>query len=279
MKILAKKSLGQHFLLNPNTLDKILDLAQVTSADQILEIGPGPGALTEKLASRAGRVVAVEKDHRFVEALREKLGDRENFTLIEGDILDLLGRSLEQPQCKTSPNPLLCKEGALWKVVANLPYNIATEVIFKLIDSRTLFSSLYLMVQEEVAKRLVAVPGTGEYGVLSILTQLFSKNEIVLKLPPGAFTPPPKVRSAIVAFHLTPNCRFPIRDFSVFKTVVRAAFQQRRKMVRNSLHSALTEWSPESIDQALEKACINPMARAETLSITNLVDLANELNP
>lgn len=265
MTLSPKKSLGQHFLLNPTTIDKILEKADIKATDRILEIGPGPGRMTERLAARAGKVVAVEKDHRFVKMLREKFSGAGNLTIIEGDFL-----SLEIAR-------ILPREGGRWKVIANLPYNIATEVIFHLLESSYLFDSFYLMVQREVADRLTAGPGSKDYGILSVFTQLFSENRIVLKLPPGAFTPPPKVHSAVVEFKISEGCRYSIHHLPTFEAVVRAAFGERRKMIRNALRDSLQAVPRESMEVALKKAGIAPSVRAETVSIPQFAALANDL--
>ncbi len=267
MKITAKKSLGQHFLFNPSTIDKILEKAEVGPADQILEIGPGPGLMTERLAARVGRVIAVEKDSRFFQELVGRLSHLKNLTLIEGDILSL-----------DLPKILAAAEGK-WKVVANLPYNIATEAIFLLLKSSYLFQTFHLMVQREVGMRLVAGPGPKDYGLLSIFSQLFSENRIVMRLPPGAFTPPPKVHSALVEFRIAEGCRFSIHHLPTFETVVRAAFSQRRKMIRNSLKGELSRFSEATLQGALKKGGVSPTARAETVSIGQFVEMANYLNP
>lgn len=266
MNFAAKKSLGQNFLLNPSTIDKILEKAKIAPGDQVLEIGPGPGVMTERIARRAGKVIAVEKDRRFFELLQEKLAPYPQVTLIEGDFLTM---DLEK---------LLGPEGRRWKAVANLPYNIATEVIFRLLDCASHFVSLHLMVQKEVADRLIASPGSKDYGILSVFAQLHSNNRIVTRLPPGAFTPPPKVDSAVVEFQISDGCRFDILDLARFKAVVRAAFGQRRKTIANALKAGLQATSSEKILGALEQADIPPMARAETVSIEKFATLANVLS-
>ena len=266
MKISPKKSLGQHLLLNPSTIDKILRIAHIQPTDHLLEIGPGPGAMTKRLAACAQTVVAVEKDRRFVESLKDQLSDFKNVILIEGDILNL------QLEKILPPGP------GKWKVVANLPYNIATEVIFHLLEPNHLFVSFTLMVQREVAHRLVASPGTKDYGILSIFSQLFSKNRIVMRLPPGAFTPPPKVDSAVVEFQIDEGCRFPIHHLPTFETVVRSSFEQRRKMIRNSLAGGMPQISAATLSQALKTTGILPEARAETVPIGQFVKLANEIH-
>ncbi len=260
----AKKSLGQHFLYNPATADHILNLAKIGPEDHVLEIGPGPGLLTERLAGRAARIVLVEKDHRFAEALKAKyknLGDK--FRIHEEDFLN------------TEIPALLPKlpEGRRWKVVANLPYNVATEITFRLLETRKNFSSFHLMFQKEVAERICSKPGSKTYGVLSIMTQIFSENKIVMRLKPGAFSPPPKVDSAIVQFTLRDTCRFSINHMETFQTAVRAAFGQRRKTIFNALQSG--GWSKERITKALGD--ISPLARAETIAIEKFVEISNAL--
>ncbi|MBI2982344.1 MAG: ribosomal RNA small subunit methyltransferase A [Deltaproteobacteria bacterium] len=260
MKFRSKKSLGQHFLLNPTTIDSILRKARLSAEDQILEIGPGPGLMTKKIAERAKRLIAVEKDHYYAESLKEKLKRLPHVTVVRSDFLSL---NLEK---------LL--ESGEWKVIANLPYNIATEAIFHLLEVSSFFSSFYLMVQKEVALRLAAVPGSKNYGILSIFSQLISKNRVVMKLPPGAFTPPPKVDSAIVEFLIQEIPPYDIHHLPTFEAVVQAAFNQRRKMLRNAL---LAKFSPIEVDAALEKAGILPTRRAEEIAIGGFVRLANEI--
>lgn len=260
-----KKSLGQHFLLNPVTIDQILKAADVGPKDSILEIGPGPGVMTEMLASRAQRVVAVEKDRDFARALQNRLAPFSHLSVIEGDFLeaDLAALLVSAPA---------------WKVVANLPYNVATPIIFSLLDHHSLFVSLHVMVQAEVARRLVASEGSKSYGALSIMSQLHSLNRMVLRLPPGAFTPPPKVDSAVVQFLISREPRHPIRNPALFRSVVQAAFSKRRKMIRNSLKSGLSSLPEGALDEALSASHINPKDRPEDLPIGKFVEVANVLS-
>ncbi len=264
MKHLAKKSLGQHFLFNPSTIDKILRVAKVTPTDKILEIGPGPGRMTRRLAEQVQQLVAVEKDHRLAARLQEEFKESHHAKIIEADFLELeFEKELQQGK---------------WKVVANLPYNIATEVIFHLLDRHFLFESFYLMVQKEVAERLTARPGSKNYGILSVFSQIFSENRIVMRLPPGAFSPPPKVDSALVEFQVHEIPRFDIHHLPTFESVIQAAFSQRRKMIRNSLRAQLTRLPAGTLDQALSRAQIRPTDRAETVPIAQFVALANNLS-
>lgn len=264
MSFAAKKSLGQHFLLNPVTLDQIVDLAEIGPDDRILEIGPGPGALTERMAAKAGRLVAVEMDSRFSHALQEKFSGNPKVTIIEGDFL------------RTNLEELLAPDLSGWKVIANLPYNVATEIIFHLLEFSTFFQSFHVMVQKEVAQRIVAPPGSKTYGILSVMTQLFSENKIVMRLKPGAFAPPPKVDSAIVRFKISDGCRFPIHKLETFERVVRSAFGQRRKTIANALKGG--GFSGEKVEAALKEVKISSQARAETVSIEKFAALANALS-
>ncbi|HSA60406.1 MAG TPA: 16S rRNA (adenine(1518)-N(6)/adenine(1519)-N(6))-dimethyltransferase RsmA [bacterium] len=284
MSFAAKKSLGQHFLFNPVTLDKILALAGIGPEDRVLEIGAGPGALTGRIAARAGRLVAVEKDPRFAKALQEKFQGDPKVTIVEGDFLQmnlekLLGTSSEGA-LRGRLDPALPAEGATrappWKVIANLPYNVATEIIFHLLELSTFFHSFTVMVQKEVADRIVAKPGSKTYGILSVMTQLFSENKIVMRLKPGSFAPPPKVDSAIVRFRISDGCRFPINHLPTFETVVRSAFGQRRKTILNALKGG--GFAAEEIAAALKGAGISPQARAEMLPIEKFAALANTLS-
>lgn len=260
-----KKSLGQHFLTQPSFAEKIVRLAQVVSTDSILEIGPGRGILTEALAKTGASVVAIEKDRELVPLLREKFDSFKNVRIVEGDVLAILNDDTGPPV--SSP----CK------VVANLPYNIATEIIFRLLEQREFFSDLYLMVQREVANRLVAKPGGRDYGVLSLLTQLFSETKIILKVPPTAFFPKPRVDSAIVHFHLSVKPRWGVTDLPLFKRLVRAAFGSRRKTVWNSLKGHLQGFDEVQISSGLEQAGIRPTDRAEQIPPEKWVALAKAL--
>jgi 16S rRNA (adenine1518-N6/adenine1519-N6)-dimethyltransferase len=209
-------------------------------------------------------VVAVEKDHRFAELLREKLSNFNNVEIIEADFLS---SSLESLLKDNSPK---------WKVVANLPYNVGTESLFHLLELSTFFQSFHLMFQKEVAERIVAKPGSKDYGILSVMSQLQSENKIVMRLKPGSFAPPPKVDSAVVQFKIADGCRFPIHRLDTFEAVVRAAFGQRRKTILNALKGG--GFAEGRTLVALQEAGIAPQARAETVPIEKFATLANTLS-
>ncbi|SEW06739.1 dimethyladenosine transferase [Cognatiyoonia koreensis] len=260
--IAAKKSLGQNFLLDLNLTAKIARLAGDLSAADILEIGPGPGGLTRGLlAEGARRVLAIEKDSRCMAALAE-ISDRYpgRLEVINADALDV------DPLAHLTP-PI--------KVAANLPYNVGTELLVRWLtppDWPPFWDSLTLMFQREVAQRIVAQPGSKAYGRLALLSQWRADPQIVLDLPPEAFTPAPKVSSAVVHLKALPAPRFPANAETLNRTVA-AAFNQRRKMLR----SALKAVSPD-IETHLKAAGIKPTERAEQVSLEAFCALARQLD-
>jgi 16S rRNA (adenine1518-N6/adenine1519-N6)-dimethyltransferase len=260
---------GQHYLTRSAIAEKIVRLAGVSKNDTVLEIGPGKGILTEALLSAAKRVIAVEGD----EQLREPLEER-----FKNDV-GAHGRAPKKRVQQAAPLQLVFEDFLKYdlstlepytplKVVANLPYSIGTEIIFRLLDKRPLFSDLTVMLQKEVVDRLVASPGGKDYGVLAIMTQLYCENKIVLKVAPGAFNPPPKVQSAIVTMKVSTEPRFDIADTDKFERIIRQAFQQRRKMLKNTL----------GIDGTiLEELGISEKARPEEVSIKEFATLAQRI--
>ena len=257
----AKKSLGQNFLLDLNLTAKIARLAGDLEGYDILEVGPGPGGLTRGLlASGARRVIALEKDPRCIPALNEIAEVYPGqLDIFNADALDFDVRShLTVPI----------------RIVANLPYNVGTELLIRWLtpkDWPPFWSTLTLMFQKEVAERIIATPGSKSYGRLAILAQWKSNPKIMMELPPEAFTPPPKVHSAVVHFDALPEPRFPA-PAGLLTSTVAMAFNQRRKMLRSSLKSA----SP-NIENVLRDAGIEPTARAEEISLEGFCALARRL--
>ena len=260
--IAAKKSLGQNFLLDLNLTAKIARLAGDLSGADVLEVGPGPGGLTRGLlAEGARRVLAIEKDPRCMSALAEIAAKYPGqLEVINGDALEV------DPLTHLSP-PI--------KVAANLPYNVGTELLVRWLTPPIwppFWDSLTLMFQREVAQRIVATPGSKAYGRLALLAQWRSDPRIVLDLPPEAFTPAPKVSSAVVHLTALPAPRFPA-DPSTLNRVVAAAFNQRRKMLRSALKSV----SPD-IEAHLTEAGIKPTERAEQVGLEAFCALARSLD-
>ncbi|EPX81918.1 16S rRNA (adenine(1518)-N(6)/adenine(1519)-N(6))-dimethyltransferase RsmA [Salipiger mucosus] len=257
----ARKALGQNFLLDLNLTAKIARQAGDLSGMDVLEIGPGPGGLTRGLlAEGARRVLAIEKDARCLPAL-EQIAQAYpgRLEVIQGDALQV------DPLAHLSPPIAVC---------ANLPYNVGTELLVRWLtpdDWPPFWQTLTLMFQREVAERIVAQPGNKAYGRLAVLAQWRCEARIVLGLPPSAFTPAPKVASAVVHLRALPEPRFPA-DPKVLERVVATAFNQRRKMLR----AALKGLSPE-IESVLERAGIEPTMRAEQVSLERFCALAREL--
>ncbi|MEJ6478353.1 MAG: 16S rRNA (adenine(1518)-N(6)/adenine(1519)-N(6))-dimethyltransferase RsmA [Octadecabacter sp.] len=260
--IAAKKNLGQNFLLDLNLTSKIARLAGDLTGCDILEVGPGPGGLTRGLlAEGARRVLAIEKDARCLPALAEiSAAYPDRLTVINGDALEI------DPLEHLTPPIRIC---------ANLPYNIGTELLVRWLTPDVwppIWSSLTLMFQREVAQRITATPGSKAYGRLALLAQWRTDARIVLDLPPEAFSPPPKVSSAVVHFTALPEPRFPA-NAKMLSHVVATAFNQRRKMLRSSLKGL----SPD-IEDHLRAAAIAPTDRAEQIDLERFCALTRSLS-
>jgi len=262
--IFPKKSLGQHFLIDRNILNRVVRTAQISQEDVVLEVGPGLGEMTLALARKAKSIVAVEIDLNLVEILKKKLTDFPNVDVIRGDILTLHFRKSDFPK------------GQRMKVVGNLPYQISTPLLFHFIELKDFFSTLTLMLQKEVAERLVASPGNKTYGPLSIFTQLFLDLSIRFFVKPSAFFPPPKVDSALVHMEWREKPLVEIEDEKWFKKVVKGCFNYRRKTLVNALkHSSLS--FPAGFEERIEKIGIDRQRRPETLTIQEFAFLAKTL--
>lgn len=254
----AKKSLGQHFLLDSAVLSHMVYAAGLREGDTVLEIGPGPGVLTQALLADGARVVAVELDRDAVPFLRVQFLEQP-LDVIEQDVLTYR----------------LPDNAEDWVVVGNLPYNIATEVFFHLLEFRRQIRRMVLMFQREVAKRFVAEPRTKAYGVLSLLGQYYFETQYVLTVPPGAFRPAPKVHSGVVCFVPRPA---PLPDAltPTFRTVVKTAFGKRRKTLPNALNGVLG-LDKAAINQALNALDVSTRARPEELALDAFCALTTEL--
>jgi 16S rRNA (adenine1518-N6/adenine1519-N6)-dimethyltransferase len=256
-----RRALGQHFLRDAGMARAIVDLVAPTAADLVLEIGPGEGALTDQLVRRAGRVIALEVDRVLIESLRRRLPALE---LVEADARTWDYGALARPP------------GGRVLVVGNLPYSVGKPILQALVEARTTIDQMALMLQLEVAERVAATPGGKTYGSLSVLTQLYCDTRLALRVPPGAFRPPPKVDSAVL--HLRPLAapRVAVADEARFHAVVRAAFAQRRKTLANAVAAGLG-LSVAAVREAAGGAGIDPGRRAETLDIKEFAELASRL--
>ncbi len=255
----AKKSLGQNFLKDPHYLQRIIEAARLSPSDHVLEIGPGLGHLTRLLEAKAARVLAIELDERLVPLLEKEFIAGGKVEIVHADALeypyaDLVGK---------------------WKVVANLPYYLSTPIIQRLITHRMIFTRLTLMLQKEVAERIAAPAGGREYGYLSVLVQTYALPRIEFMVPAAAFTPKPEVDSAVITLEL-PECPpVMVGDEQFFLRVVKAAFSQRRKTLRNSLK--LLNAPQPVVDAAFAETGIDPVRRAESLTVRDFARLADSL--
>jgi 16S rRNA (adenine1518-N6/adenine1519-N6)-dimethyltransferase len=270
--IKPRKSMGQSFLMDRNVIGRIAALAQVTKNDIVVEIGAGIGVLTEDLAQNAAKLIAVELDEKLVEVLKDKLlKDKllkyNNVQIYSGDILKFdFGTIARDEQQKI-------------KVIGNVPYNISSPVLFRLLSFRRIIDSFVLMLQKEVIQRLVALPGCKDYGVPSVILQMFASVEKILDVPAGCFYPRPKVESSVMRGFFRERPLMELADEDFFTRLVRDSFAQRRKMLINNLKkSKLLEGVSESfLKEALNLAGIDGTRRSETLSVKEFGYLSNIL--
>lgn len=264
--IRARKALGQNFLVDRNVVARIADAVDIGPEDRILEVGPGKGALTELLAARCARLVAVELDTRLVPVLRREFSSNPRVEIVHDDILKLDLRSL-----------LASAGDGRWKVAANLPYNISTPVLFKFLDHIDLFSRMVLMLQKEVGDRLAASPGTKDYGTLSVFFQLHFNVARELIVRPGSFHPVPKVDSVVLSFVPLEKPREDVGDEQYFRRMVKGAFSMRRKTLWNCFKGADLGLSGGQLAEALETCGIDPVRRGETLSLGEFAALSRAM--
>ncbi|MGB7444635.1 MAG: 16S rRNA (adenine(1518)-N(6)/adenine(1519)-N(6))-dimethyltransferase RsmA [Coleofasciculaceae cyanobacterium] len=269
MRPKARKRFAQHWLRSEQALNKIIEAADLQRGDCILEIGPGTGILTHRLLPLVESLVAVEVDRDLCQLLVKKLGKKDNFLLLQGDFLDL------DLETQLGSFPRFQNQN---KVVANIPYNITGPILEKLLGTiaqpRTpAFELIVLLVQKEVAQRLAAKPGSRQFGLLSVRVQYIAECSLICTVPAKAFSPPPKVDSAIV--QLQPRkVETPASQPKQLEKLLKLGFASKRKMLKNNLKSVVEN---ERIIQLLEQLEVNPQARAEDLSVAQWVDLSNLL--
>jgi 16S rRNA (adenine1518-N6/adenine1519-N6)-dimethyltransferase len=263
-RLRPQKRFGQHFLCDPGIVRRIVDAAAPDETTSVLEIGPGLGALTDALADRAGRLHLVEIDRGLGERLRERYAGRPHVRVFVGDVLAL---------------PLADLVDGETTVVANLPYNITTPILFRLLELRVRFPRAVVMMQREVATRLAARPGGKDWGVLPALVQTYAEVRTLFRVSRQAFLPPPKVESSVVDVRWSAAPRVELGDADGYRAVVRAAFGQRRKTLKNAL-GALAETrglDAAALASAFARAAIDPGTRAERLSTADFARLARAL--
>ncbi len=262
--IRAKKRWGQNFLVDANIARKILDCARIEAGERVLEIGPGTGFLTKGLLGKGAYVTAIEIDPDLVKLIQSEsdtcqTADFQNLTLIQGD-------ALRYPYHKIT---------AHYKVIANLPYYISTPLLFRLIEEKTRITQMVLMLQKEVAQRMVAAVGGKSYGALSIIVQFYTDIKLAFTVSPGCFRPKPKVSSAVVSISLRETPRIRVKDETLFIRIVKGAFLYRRKRISNALICA---GFPEAqVNTALQKVDYDPARRGETFTIEEFGSLADTM--
>jgi 16S rRNA (adenine1518-N6/adenine1519-N6)-dimethyltransferase len=269
-----KPKLGQHFLIDPSAAARIVEALGDLSQTTVLEIGPGRGAITSLLARRARRLIAVELDRVLAAQLRMHFSLAPNVEIIEADILAVDFDTVFGPK-PGSTRPGMNHQPERVRVVGNLPYFLTSDILLRLFEYRKYFESMVLMVQREVADRLAAKPGKAEYGLLSATAQLYARVEIILKLSPESFSPPPKVHSSVVRLTLAPR----LEDLQVpeepFISFLKLSFGQKRKTLWNNLK---TNYEPGVLRTAMEKAKVAPNMRAEALSLEKTAALFRQLS-
>ena len=257
--IKMSKKLGQNFLIKRGIVDEIVHAAELTPGEPVLEVGPGIGTLTQGLAQSGADVTAIELDRRLLEVLDTTLASYDNVRIVHGDVLKL-----------DVPTIMNHKP---FKVVANLPYYITTPIIMSLLESKLPIERLVVLVQKEVALRMVAQPGKKDYGALSVAVQYYTEPDIVLDVPPKSFLPAPAVTSSVIRCVLRDKPPVDVIDEKLFFHVVKAGFAQRRKTFANTMKT--TGLSKDRIEELLEKANIDGQRRGETFTLQEFADVAN----
>ncbi len=259
----VRPKLGQHFLVDEDAAERIVDAVGNVSQRTVLEIGPGRGALTSLLAARARRVIAIELDRVLAAQLRMNLSQAPNVEIIEGDILAIDFHTLFGPK-PGSTRPGMAQTPEAVRVVGNLPYFITSDILLRLFEYRQYFETIVLMVQREVADRLASAPGSRDYGLLSATAQLYAQVEKLFTLPPAAFSPPPKVQSSVVRLTTASQIDTLGVTEAAFIQFLKLSFGQKRKTLWNNLKA---QYEPKALRAGLERAGVRSTVRAEELSL------------
>lgn len=263
-----QKKYGQNFLIDARVLDRIMDAAEITKDDFVIEIGPGIGTMTQGLCERAREVVAIEIDAALIPILAETLSGYDNVTVLREDVL-----KVDLPKLILEKN-----NGRPVKIVANLPYYITTPIIMGLLEGGAPIRSITVMVQKEVAERMQAEPGSKDYGALSLAVQFYAKPQIAANVPPNCFVPRPKVGSAVICLHAYEKPPVEVTDAKLMFQLIRASFNQRRKTLVNGLKNASgLDFHKEDILKALSEMGLGEAVRGETLTLSQFADLSNRL--
>lgn len=265
-----QKKFGQNFLIDTHVLDKIIQSANITEDDMVLEIGPGIGTMTQYLAKAAGKVIAVEIDKNLIPILEDTLSGYDNVCVINEDVLKLDLKKLADEENNGKPV----------KVVANLPYYITTPIIMGLFENEVPVESITVMVQKEVADRMQTGPGNKDYGALSLAVQYYADPYIVANVPPNCFMPRPKVGSAVIRLTCHQEKPVQVQDEKLMFNIIRASFNQRRKTLANGLKNAATlDFTKEEVEAAIDALGKGASVRGETLTLEEFARLSDLLSP
>ena len=300
--IQANKNLGQNFLINEEVIDKIVSSANISKEDLVIEIGPGLGTLTSRLLQKAGKVICIELDNRMIEILIDRFKLYDNFELINDDILKVdlqqiiknnigvgvfydninmcRGRTLGRPEKRNTKTVEELPTGEPKKlkhvkIVANLPYYITTPIIMKLLEEELAIESITVMIQKEVADRLIAIPGTKNSGAITYTVYYYAKPEKIIDVESNSFIPEPNVRSSVIKLEIRKNVSIQVKDQELMFKIIKQAFMQRRKTLVNALSGTDIFHSKEEIVNMLKELGINEKIRGEALSIEEFAKIAN----
>ena len=267
--ITANKKLGQNFLVDENVVDSIVEAADITKEDLVIEIGPGLGTLTKKLLDKAGKVICIELDHKMINILENRFKLYDNIEIINEDVLKIdLNKLIE-----LNKNENIKKA----KIVANLPYYITTPIIMKLLEEKLNIESITVMIQKEVAQRLAAIPGEKEVGSITYTIWYYTEPKIVLEVPRDSFIPEPEVTSSVINLKVLDKPRIEVEDEKIFFKVIKAAFMQKRKTLINALVNGKIFESKEEAEKCLKKNEIDVKIRGEKLSLEQYKMIADYL--
>ncbi len=264
--ISANKNLGQNFLIDDETVLGIVNVANISKDDLVIEIGPGLGTLTKELLERAGQVTCIELDKRMIEILQDRFSMYNNFELINNDVL------------KVDLKEIIKKSNlANTKIVANLPYYITTPIIMKLLEERLEIQTITVMIQKEVADRLITKPGTGDTGAITYAINYYSEPKRVLEVPNTAFIPEPKVNSSVIQLQILKEPKVKVEDEAKLFDLIKTAFMQKRKTLVNGLANSNKYGTKEQIEQALTNLNIDLKIRPEKLALEQFAELSKVL--
>ena len=268
--IKANKSLGQNFLISNEVVEKIVDCSNISKDDLVIEIGPGLGTLTKELLEKAGKIVAIELDKKMLSILKDRFSLYHNFSLINKDVLKVdLNKLIKEEKEKNGFKRA--------KIVANLPYYITTPIIMKLLEEKLDLESITVMIQKEVADRLVAIPGEKDTGAITYSVYYYSEAESVLEVPNNSFIPEPEVTSKVIKLNIRKEAPVEVKSRKVMFRIIKCAFMQRRKTLLNALVNAKVFLNKEEGLKVLKELNLDENIRAEKLNLQNFADITNKI--